>query len=73
MADGLKDHNGDMWKTITWADNRLRRLGIGHINDEQFYLAVSYNELSYTERNRIMYELLMMGGAGYEQKKATEC
>ncbi|MGV0167622.1 hypothetical protein ACRYI5_03355 [Furfurilactobacillus sp. WILCCON 0119] len=67
LADGLKDHGGDMWRTVIfWANNKLIRLSVGNVSDESHYLILSKHELSVAEKNKIMYELLLMGGASDE-------
>ncbi|GKT04412.1 hypothetical protein [Furfurilactobacillus entadae] len=66
LADGLKDHGGDMWRTIIWANNILIKLDVGHARGESYYLIKSKKGLSVAEKNKIMYELLLMGGASDE-------
>ncbi|GKT04444.1 hypothetical protein [Furfurilactobacillus entadae] len=62
LADGVKQHGGDMWRTVIWANNKLMRLSVGNVSDESHYLILSKRELSVAEKNKIMYELLLMGG-----------
>lgn len=59
MAGGLKDHGGDMWRTIVWAQNKLIHLSEGHITDNLHYLIMAKREIGVVEKNQIIHELTM--------------
>lgn len=61
LADGLQDHNGDMFRTITWANNKLWKINSGHVRDEDYYLATAFRILTADEKNQIIHELTMGG------------
>ena len=59
MADGLQDHQGNMWSTIVWMNKVLIKKSSGRMSDEDYYLNKAIRELSTQEINQIIHELTM--------------
>ncbi|GAB6091774.1 hypothetical protein [Furfurilactobacillus curtus] len=59
LADGLQDHDNDIWRTILWASHKFMRMSAGHTSDEQYYLVSAIDELSTAEKNQVIHELTM--------------